>query len=58
MNSPEKPDPRLETVFLHHISPELEKELLRRARQHGNDPGREATEIIEQHIEENGDGRR
>jgi hypothetical protein len=53
MNSPEKPDPRKETVFLHHLSPELEQELMRRARRNGNDPDREATEIIEQHVEEN-----
>jgi len=55
MSAPEPPDPRKETVFIHNISPELEAELLRRARQKGSAPDREAAEIIERHVEENED---
>jgi hypothetical protein len=55
MNSPENLDPRKETVLLHHISPELEQELVRRARANGQNPAREAADIIEHHVEEHGD---
>lgn len=43
-----------ETCFLHPLSPQLEKELIRRAKKNGRTPSAEATEIIEQHIEDNG----
>jgi hypothetical protein len=43
--------PTKETVFIHELSPELEEELCRRARENGHDPGTEAAEIIEQQLE-------
>jgi hypothetical protein len=55
MSSSEKPTPHKETIFLHGISPELEEELLSRARESGCDPSREAADIIERYIEENSD---
>lgn len=55
MSSPETPDPHKETIFIHHLSPELEEELVRRAKENGNNPSEEASEIIERHIEENGE---
>lgn len=51
----DKPDPRKETVFLHDLSPELERELIRRARENGRDPAREAADIIKDHVEEDSD---
>ena len=45
-------DPAKETVLLHGISPQLEKELMRRAREHGRDTSAEASEIIERHLED------
>lgn len=45
-------DPAKETVFLHELSPALERELLRRARAHGRDLPDEAAEIIEKHVAE------
>ena len=55
MSSSEKPAPHKETILLHDISPELEEELLSRARENGCDPSRKAADIIERHIEENSD---
>ncbi len=48
------PDPELEkeTVFLHDLSPQIERELTRRARDSGRDTSVEAAEIIERHVEE------
>ena len=47
--------PQKETIFLHDIPPQLEEELLRRARESGRDASTEVSEIIERHIEEEGD---
>jgi hypothetical protein len=44
--------PEKETFFLHDISPQLESELMRRAKARGRDASSEASEIIEEHIEE------
>ncbi len=46
---------KYETVFLHDISPELERQLLLRAQANGRDPSAEASEIIERHLEESED---
>ena len=45
-------DPEKETVFLHDLSPQLERELMRRAEQNGRETSAEAADIIERHIEE------
>ena len=45
-------DPEKETVFLHDLSPHLERELMRRAEQNGRATSAEAADIIERHIEE------
>jgi hypothetical protein len=45
-------DPGKETVLLHGISPQLESELMRRARENGRDTSAEASEIIERHVED------
>lgn len=55
MEVPRESDPRKETLFIHELSPELAEELVRRARENGHDAGEEAAEIIQRHIEENGD---
>lgn len=47
-------DPTKETVFIYEVSPELEKELERRARESGGDPSTEAAKVIERHVEEAG----
>jgi predicted DNA-binding protein len=52
MNPPGKSDQSKETVFIHELSPELEEELMRRAREHGRDPSTEAAEIIERQVED------
>ena len=44
--------PEKETFFIHDISPQLERELMRRARDNERDPSSEASDIIEKHIEE------
>jgi len=51
MSSPHTP-PDKETFLLYDISPQLERELIRRARENDRDPSVEAAEIIERHIEE------
>jgi len=51
--TPHEPDPSKETIFIHEISPQLEEELLRRARENGRNPSEEASEIIEEHVEDN-----
>jgi hypothetical protein len=48
--------PEKETFFIHDISPQLERELMRRARENERDPSAEASEIIEKHIEEEDGG--
>ena len=45
-----------ETFFVHDISPQLERELMRRARENDRDPSAEASDIIEKHIEEEDGG--
>jgi len=52
MSSHPESDPRKEQVFIYDMSPELEAELLRRARDKGTAPGTEAEGIIERHVEE------
>jgi hypothetical protein len=49
-------DPEKETVFLHDLSPQLERELMRRAKSNDRDAPAEAAEIIERHVGE-ADGR-
>ena len=49
-------DPKKETIFVHDITPELERELIRRAQAHHRDPSAEASEIIERHVEEENGG--
>lgn len=49
-------NPTKETVFIYELSPELETELVRRAREHGRDPSTEAAKVIERHVEEAGTG--
>jgi hypothetical protein len=49
-------DPEKEVFFIHDISPQLERELMRRARENDRDPSAEATDIIEKHIEEEDGG--
>ena len=48
--------PNKETFLIHDISPQLERELMRRARENERDPSAEASEIIEKHIEEEDGG--
>ena len=48
--------PDKETFFIHDISPQLERELMRRAREKDRDPSAEAAEIIEKHIEDEDGG--
>ena len=45
-------EPEKETIFIHEISPQLEEELMRRARENGRDPSEEASELIEEQIRE------
>ena len=49
-------DPEKETIFVHDLTPELEQELIRRARARHSDPSTEASEIIERHVEEESGG--
>jgi adenylate kinase len=51
------PDSHLEkeTFLIHDISPQLERELMRRARDNDRDTSAEASEIIEKHIAEEDD---
>lgn len=53
--SAHNPEPSKETIFIHELSPQLEEELLRRARENGRDPSEEASEIIKEHVEYNED---
>ena len=54
MTSPDSP-PGKETFLIHDISPQLERELMRRARDNDRDKSAEASEIIEKHIAEEDD---
>jgi hypothetical protein len=55
MASPDS-HPEKETFFVHDISPHLERELMRRARENDRDASAEASEIIEKHIAEEDGG--
>ncbi len=55
MTSPDS-HPDKETFFIHDISPQLERELMRRACENDRDPSAEASDIIEKHIEEEDGG--
>jgi hypothetical protein len=52
MGADSTPEPNKETFFVYDMSPELEEELLRRAREEKTNPSAEATNIIEQHVED------
>jgi hypothetical protein len=47
-------NPSKETVLIHELSPELEKELLHRAQTNNRNIEEEAATIIEEHVEEEG----
>jgi hypothetical protein len=47
-------NPRKETVLIHELSPELEKELAHRAQTNGREIEEEAATIIEEHVQEEG----
>jgi len=49
-NSPES-DPRKEEVVIYDLSPQLEAELLRRARDKSTSPESEAAKILEGHAD-------
>lgn len=53
MDLPHDPKPEKETVFIYNMSPELEAELIRRARENQSYPAEEAERILEGHVEEN-----
>ena len=55
MTSPDS-HPDKETFFIHDISPQLERELMRRACENDRDPSAEASDIIDKHIEEEDGG--
>ncbi len=50
--TPPESDPEKETFFIHNLSPQLERELMRRAEENGRETSAEAADIIERHIEE------
>jgi hypothetical protein len=49
-NSPES-DPRKENVVIYDLSPQLEAELVRRAREKNTSPESEAAKILEGHVD-------
>jgi plasmid stability protein len=49
-------DPEKETIFVHDLTPELERELTLRAQARHRDASAEAAEIIERHVEEESGG--
>jgi predicted DNA-binding protein len=53
--TPRNSGSKYETIFLHDISAELERQLRLRAQANGRDPSAEASEIIERHLEESED---
>ena len=55
MSTPFVPDPEEDRAVVFNMSPELEAELLRRAREKGTDPASEVAEILEDHVRESGD---
>ena len=56
MNTPSDPDPENEGAVVFDISPKLEAELLRRAREKGETLESEAAEILERHVDEEAAG--
>jgi len=55
MTSPSDEEQQKETVVFYDMSPELEEELLRRARQSDTEPSTEAAKILEDHARDAGD---
>ena len=55
MNTPSDPVSEKESAVVFEISPQLEAELLRRAREKGTDPGKIAAKILEEHVRESRD---
>lgn len=55
MRTPSAPDPDEDRAVVFNMSPELEAELLRRAREKGTDPASEAAAILEDHARKSGD---
>jgi hypothetical protein len=53
MPAPDSQPPK-EDFLVYNISPQLESELMRRARENGRDLSAEAADIIEKHVEEEG----
>lgn len=52
MTTPQDPHHEKESVIIYDMSPELEEELKRRARETGTDPAAEAARILERHAED------
>ena len=52
MSTKPDPDSDKQTVLLYDISPQLEKELLRRANENGTNLETEASVIIERHVKQ------
>jgi len=44
-------DPEKVTILVHDISPDLEQELIKRAKARHHDASAEASEIIERHVD-------
>jgi plasmid stability protein len=44
-------DPEKATILVHDISPDLEQELIKRAKARHHDASAEASEIIERHVD-------
>jgi len=55
MTTPSAPGPEEERAVVFNMSPELEAELMRRAREKGTDPATEAAKILEDHAREAGE---
>lgn len=55
MNTPSAPDPDDDRAVVFNMSPQLEAELLRRARENGTDPATEAAKILEDHVRGSGE---
>jgi len=49
MSAPANPNPEKESVVFYDLSPQLEAELLRRAKANGTDPAAEAAKNLEGH---------
>jgi len=55
MTEPHDSHRRKELILINDLSPELEEELMRRAREKGTGPAEEAAKILERHAREPGD---